>query len=243
MSRLSTERRLRFSIEQDYQLLTEILRQNPFQDVSRWKDVHENFVNECNVPFSLRTCKDHCNHLLNLYTKGSLKIRPKESPEEFLNKKSLLHDLLKLRNNNFNVDDYPSPSTKYENITNDKYSLKMVLKKEIKQDILEMSDSDEDDFYWKETEEKEEEKNMDIEEVLLKKKLELEERRLALKERRLQLEEERFELDKFERTKRMELERAERDLYIKVAMKNQEIITALTNRLVNKCNGDNLCIL
>ena len=69
MSRLSAERRLRFSVENDIQLLKWVVRQNPFENVDRWKDIHENFVNECNIPFSLRTCKDHCNHLLNLFLK------------------------------------------------------------------------------------------------------------------------------------------------------------------------------
>lgn len=68
------DRRLRFTVEQDLQLLREVIRQNPFEDVDRWTEVHENFVNECNVPFSLRTCKDHVNHLLNLHLKGALKV-------------------------------------------------------------------------------------------------------------------------------------------------------------------------
>lgn len=68
------DRRLRFTVEQDMQLLREVIEQNPFKDVDKWREVHENFVNECNVPFSLRTCKDHANHLLNLHLKDALKM-------------------------------------------------------------------------------------------------------------------------------------------------------------------------
>lgn len=68
------DRRLRFSVEQDMQLLLQVLNQNPFEDIDRWTEVHENFVQDCNVPFSLRTCKDHVNHLLGLHLKGALKM-------------------------------------------------------------------------------------------------------------------------------------------------------------------------
>jgi len=68
------DRRLRFTVEQDMQLLLQVLKQNPFEDLDRWTEVHENFVQDCNVPFSLRTCKDHVNHLLGLHLKGALKM-------------------------------------------------------------------------------------------------------------------------------------------------------------------------
>ncbi|KAF7284389.1 hypothetical protein GWI33_022176 [Rhynchophorus ferrugineus] len=210
MSRLSTERRLRFSVEQDLQLLREVIRQNPFENVDRWKEVHENFVNKCNIPFSLRTCKDHCNHLLNLYLKESLKIRPRESRTEFAKKKKYLQEILELRKI-FNADNVASKSAKLSNSWEEKDdSLNALLKQDpdTLHSRLEDNDDDDDDFYWKEDNEKEDTDPSDIEEKLRKQELALQERKLALKEQQNQLEQEMLAFDKMEQGKRMEIESA-----------------------------------
>lgn len=61
--------RLRFSANDDLVLLREIVHQNPFEDKNRWNDVHENVNTYCQKNFSLRSIKDHSDHLLKLYAK------------------------------------------------------------------------------------------------------------------------------------------------------------------------------
>lgn len=235
------ERRLRFSVEQDMQLLGEVVRQNPFEDIDRWREVHENFVNECNVPFSLRTCKDHCNHLLNLYLKDALKARPKESPDEFAKKQKYLDQILEMRRQYSAVSTPrrgPRTST-YEDTNDDELSVK-------KEEIDTRTDESDDDFFWDEENErdkreKEREAN-DVEGKLRKQELSLEQREATVKEQWRKLKEERIELEKMEKTRRTEIERAERDMYKKIAMQNQIIVNGLMDRY-NKRNGGNLCIL
>jgi len=238
MSR-NADRRLRFSVEQDMQLLKEVVKQNPFEDLDRWWEVHENFVNECNVPFSMRTCKDHANHLLNLHLKDSLKLRPRELPEDFEKKKKYLDQILEMRKNfcSENTHRRGPRSLVYEDSINEAT---------IKKEEPKTEDSD-DDFYWEEENErdkreKEREAN-DVDGKLRKQELALEEREVALKEKCLKLEEERFELDRLERNRRTEMEKAEREAYRNVAMQNQTIITALMDTYNRRNGGNNLCIL
>jgi len=238
----SSEKRLRFSVEQDVMLLKEVIDINPFEDIDRWKDVHENFVNECNVPFSLRTCKDHCNHLLNLYLKDSLKVRPKETPEDFAIKQKYLEQIIEIRKQ-YNPVSIPRRGPRRSNWddTDDSPNVKS------EPTDMKSEDSD-DDFFWEEENERDKKETekvvavVDIEAKLKQQELAIEERKLTLKEKRQKLEEEKFELNKLERTRRMEIERAERDMYRKGVMQNQLVINALLERY-NKRNGGNLCIL
>lgn len=104
-----------------------------------------------------------------------------------------------------------------------------------------------DDFFWEEEnerdkKEKEREAN-DLDYKLRKQELALEERKLALREKWIKLEEERLELDVLERKKRAEMEIAEREAFMKVAMQNQTIVTALMERFNGRNGANDLCIL
>ncbi|KAH1007127.1 stress response protein NST1 [Dendroctonus ponderosae] len=247
------DRRLRFSIEQDLQLLREVIRQNPFEEVDRWTKIHENFVNECNVPFSLRTCKEHATHLLNLHLKDALKVRPRETDDDFAEKKKYLDQIVDIRRQ-FGLEKTSRRGSRHANSWEEEFSTSTV-KKELTRFVKE-EDSD-DDFYWdeenerekkekereaKSTEEKERD-SKDVEGKLRKQALALAERKLALRTMSLKLEEEKLELDMLERTARLEMERAEREAYRQVAMHNQSIITALMDRYNRGNGGNNLCIL
>ncbi|KAL1513763.1 hypothetical protein ABEB36_003131 [Hypothenemus hampei] len=235
------DKRLRFTVEQDMQLLLEIIRLNPFEDGDRWLEVHENFVNACNVPFSLRTCKDHASHLLNLHLKDAIKIRPRETPKEFEQKRKYLNQILELRSQCGGevLKRGPQSSNSWEDTSNH-----LLMKDESQ--FIKFEDSD-DDFYWEEEnkrDKKEKERDaIDADGKLRKQELALEERKLFLKEKQLKLEQDRLELDKFERAKRLEMEKSEREAYENVALQNHTIITTLMDKCNRRSIGNNLCIL
>ncbi|XP_050306100.1 uncharacterized protein LOC126743165 [Anthonomus grandis grandis] len=245
MTRFSERSRLRFSIEQDMQLLQEVLKQNPFENVDKWKDIHENFVNECNIPFSLRTCKDHANHLINLHLRGNLKMRPREMPEDFEKKKEVINEIIGLRNQISDIQPKrPRRQSGGWDGTNSNETI--YIKQEGKANQVKQEDSD-DDFYWEEENErdkqqKEREAN-DVDGKLRKRELALDEREITLRENQLKLEEERLELDKLEKSRRTELEEAEREAFRIVATQNQSIITSLMDSYNRRNGGSNLCIL
>ncbi|XP_066262332.1 uncharacterized protein [Euwallacea similis] len=237
------DKRLRFSVEQDMQLLAEVLKQNPFEDTDRWGEIHENFVQECNVPFSLRTCKDHVNHLLNLHLKRVLKVRPRETPDDFEQKKKCLDQILNMRKgicSDYNAQKTPRPSVTTSQIICGSMESGNDCR------FIKSEDSD-DDFYWDEENErdkreKEREAN-DLDGKLSKQELALKERELTLREQKLKLEEERLELDMMERNERAQMEKAEREAYRNVAVQNQAIVSALMDRFNGGNGGNNLYIL
>ncbi|XP_060534254.1 uncharacterized protein LOC132706753 isoform X2 [Cylas formicarius] len=66
------------------------------------------------------------------------------------------------------------------------------------------------------------------EEMQMKKReLKMEEKKLALKEKEFNLESQKFELQKWERSKRLEIEMKERELHMKILEQQQQLISML----------------
>jgi hypothetical protein len=60
---------LDFSVSDDVMLLREVLAINPYENTSRWKEIHENVVLCTSKMFTMRAVKDHVDHLVQLWTK------------------------------------------------------------------------------------------------------------------------------------------------------------------------------
>lgn len=69
-------RRLRFKVEDDLLLLRTILVENPFEDSSKWRNVQFNVCKTTGKAFTLRTIRDHVEHLMRVLSKhGRAKLR------------------------------------------------------------------------------------------------------------------------------------------------------------------------
>lgn len=91
---MSKKGRVRFSIFDDIILLREVLHQNPYECDSRWSDVLESVVKITSKKFTLRSIKEHLQHLLDLWTnedRGNL--RKSGTEEQYNEKEQLLHQI------------------------------------------------------------------------------------------------------------------------------------------------------
>lgn len=64
---MAKQTRVRFSTEDDLGLLRQVLAENPFEDASRWRRIHEKLLETSGKSFSLRAVKDHLQNLLKLF--------------------------------------------------------------------------------------------------------------------------------------------------------------------------------
>jgi len=60
---------LRFSNDDDLGLLREVLCHNPFENNEKWSIIHKNVLKFSNKQFSIRTIKEHVEHLLKIWAK------------------------------------------------------------------------------------------------------------------------------------------------------------------------------
>lgn len=70
-------KRLRFSNNEIIVMLREILSQNPYEDPRRWVTVQDNLNKLSKKNFSLRTIKNHSNHLVLKWNQQDRKNRDK----------------------------------------------------------------------------------------------------------------------------------------------------------------------
>lgn len=91
---MSKKGRVRFSIFDDIILLREVLRQNPYECDSRWNDVLDNIVKITSKNFTLRSIKEHLQHLLDLWTnEDRANLRKSGTEEQYNEKEQLLHQI------------------------------------------------------------------------------------------------------------------------------------------------------
>lgn len=59
--------RLRFSTEDDLELLRLVLGENPFEDSLKWILIQKTIQRTCDKDFTIRALKAHLEHLLKLF--------------------------------------------------------------------------------------------------------------------------------------------------------------------------------
>lgn len=62
--------RIRFSINDDLTLLRQVVCLNPFEDRSYWKTISENVNKVSGKNFTVRSTREHVEHLIKLFKKG-----------------------------------------------------------------------------------------------------------------------------------------------------------------------------
>lgn len=71
------ERRVRFSMEDDLNLIREVITENPFEDPGTWQRIRSTMNKSSGKNFSLRAIRDHVKHLLKSYRKNETLERKK----------------------------------------------------------------------------------------------------------------------------------------------------------------------
>jgi hypothetical protein len=62
--------RLRFTTEDDLILLRDVVGHNPFEEPSKWKQIHTNLLCVSGKNFTVRSVREHVEHLLKLFVKN-----------------------------------------------------------------------------------------------------------------------------------------------------------------------------
>ncbi|CAH1111658.1 unnamed protein product [Psylliodes chrysocephalus] len=90
-------KRQHFSISEDLYLLREVVGLNPFEDKLRWQIILSKMVSHTQKSFTLRTIKDHVDHLIKLFQKEDRnKLRRSGTEEEYFEKEQLLQNIVDL---------------------------------------------------------------------------------------------------------------------------------------------------
>lgn len=93
------KQRLRFTVGDDICLLKEVLSENPFQSVEKWKDVHKKMNLVTGKEFTIRCLKEHLQHLIALFKKeDNINKKKSGTEEEYNDLKVLLQNVLDLSN-------------------------------------------------------------------------------------------------------------------------------------------------
>ncbi|KAK4880049.1 hypothetical protein RN001_008195 [Aquatica leii] len=89
--------RLRFNVNDDITLLQQVIAVNPFENERRWDEVLHSVIKSSGKEFSIRSIREHIEHLLKLFVKEDrANLRKSGTEEEYLEKERLLqevHDL------------------------------------------------------------------------------------------------------------------------------------------------------
>ncbi|KAF5279249.1 hypothetical protein FQR65_LT15454 [Abscondita terminalis] len=95
---MSKSARLRFNVSDDIMLLQHVIALNPFENERRWDEVLQSVINESGKQFTLRSIKEHLDHILKLFVKEDLaNIRKSGTEEEYTEKERLLQEVVDLQ--------------------------------------------------------------------------------------------------------------------------------------------------
>lgn len=93
------KQRLRFSVSDDITLLKEVLCENPFENIEKWKCIQEKVNVGTNKTFSVRCLREHLQHLMSSFLKEDNINRKKSGTEEELTElKVILQNVIDLSN-------------------------------------------------------------------------------------------------------------------------------------------------
>ncbi|KAL1487864.1 hypothetical protein ABEB36_015514 [Hypothenemus hampei] len=90
--------RLRFTMQNDLDILRQVLVENPFEDPSRWQSINNSINAITGKDFSVRATREHTEYLLKLFAKEDLsKLRKSGTEESYLEKERLLQEITDLK--------------------------------------------------------------------------------------------------------------------------------------------------
>ncbi|GAB6019063.1 hypothetical protein CHUAL_000690 [Chamberlinius hualienensis] len=86
--------RLRFTNLDDITLLREVVSLNPYEDGELWKTILTTVIRKTNKNYSMRSIRDHVDHLLKLWAKeDKINLRKSGTEEEYSEKERLLQEV------------------------------------------------------------------------------------------------------------------------------------------------------
>ncbi|XP_068897053.1 UPF0430 protein CG31712-like isoform X4 [Tenebrio molitor] len=89
--------RLRFTTEDDLILLRDVVGHNPFKGPSKWKQIQANLLCVSGKNFSIRSVREHVEHLLKLFVKKDrANLRKSGTEEQYSEKQRLLEEVKRL---------------------------------------------------------------------------------------------------------------------------------------------------
>ncbi|XP_069693831.1 uncharacterized protein [Periplaneta americana] len=222
--------RLRFTISDDICLLREVLAVNPYEDSSRWSDIHNKIREGTGKDFCLRTVKDHVQHLVQLWKKeDKANLRKSGTEEQYGEKEQLLQQITDM------ARDFTGKSSKGDPIINarqkgveerDLALLNFQVTTSISSSPTEISEVSSDiSLPLQETSENSVEvttqrsrkrKGGQLSSDIMKFMEQKQKDEVAWREQQQQLEREKFELEKQERLHRIEMERKQQAMMEKI---------------------------